>query len=147
MGVMKTMKAMKAKSVIAKGVMAKSQVFKGLKSKTQSGLTKDKLVKNKSGKIVSKARSPRQEGLQQHPWGLEQSCGGGSQGPRDPGLLSHGRKVGARKGILCQGQVPLQCLSLPELASARPCIHMYSFCLVQLMLAWLRLGSRGCSRS
>merc|ERR1719336_3801059 len=48
---------MKAKSVIAKGVMAKSQVFKGLKSKTQSGLTKDKLVKNKSGKIVSKARS------------------------------------------------------------------------------------------
>jgi len=57
--VMKTMKAMKAKSVIAKGVMAKSQVFKGLKSKTQSGLTKDKLVKNKSGKIVSKARSAR----------------------------------------------------------------------------------------
>merc|ERR1719362_44804 len=56
---MKTMKAMKAKSVIAKGVMAKSQVFKGLKSKTQSGLTKDKLVKNKSGKIVSKARSAR----------------------------------------------------------------------------------------
>merc|ERR1711963_101853 len=52
--VMKTMKAMKAKSV-----MAKSQVFKGLKSKTQSGLTKDKLVKNKSGKIVSKARSAR----------------------------------------------------------------------------------------
>merc|ERR1712227_1115262 len=55
---------------------------------------------------------PWQEGLQQHPWGLEQSCGGGSQGPRDPGLLSHGRKVGTRKGILCQGQVPLQCLSL-----------------------------------
>merc|ERR550539_1991648 len=49
--VMKTMKAMKAKSVIAKGVMAKSQVFKGLKSKTQSGLTKDKLV--------TKARSAR----------------------------------------------------------------------------------------
>merc|ERR1712012_521351 len=145
--VMKTMKAMKAKSVIAKGVMAKSQVFKGLKSKTQSGLTKDKLVKNKSGKIVSKARSARGKKVFSSTLGAWKSCGGGSQGPRDPGLLSHGRKVSTRKGILCQGQVPLQCLSLPELASARPCIHMYSFCLVQLMLAWLRLGSRGCSRS
>merc|ERR1712242_557997 len=57
--VMKTMGAMKAKSVIAKGVMAKSLVFKGFKSKTQGGLTKDKLVKSKSGKIVSKARSAR----------------------------------------------------------------------------------------
>merc|ERR1712242_529300 len=57
---MKVMKkAMKAKSVIAKGVMAKSLVFKGFKSKTQGGLTKDKLVKSKSGKIVSKARSAR----------------------------------------------------------------------------------------
>merc|ERR1719422_2586908 len=53
------MKAMKAKSVIANGIMAKSLVFKGFKSKTQGGLTKDKLVKSKSGKIVSKARSAR----------------------------------------------------------------------------------------
>merc|ERR1719422_2504704 len=60
---MKAMKVkatkMKVMSVIAKGIMAKSLVFKGFKSKTQGGLTKDKLVKSKSGKIVSKARSAR----------------------------------------------------------------------------------------
>merc|ERR1712157_660709 len=49
-------KAMKAKkvSVIAKGTGAKARVFSGKKSKTQSGLTKDKLIKNKRGKVVSK---------------------------------------------------------------------------------------------
>merc|ERR1712186_175464 len=52
-------KVMKAKkvSIIAKGKLAKSAVFSGRKQKTQSGLTKDKLIKNKSGKVVSKARS------------------------------------------------------------------------------------------
>merc|ERR1712066_803094 len=56
---MKAMKAMKAKrvSVIAKGKNAKAAVFRGSKKKTLSGMTKDKLMKNKSGKIVSKARS------------------------------------------------------------------------------------------
>merc|ERR1719221_1530893 len=54
-------KAMKAKkvSVIAKGKMAKSSVFSGRKAKTQGGLTKDKLVKNKAGRVVSKAMSAR----------------------------------------------------------------------------------------
>merc|ERR1719471_871764 len=51
------MKAMKRKSVIATGKRAKSSVFRGFKVKTSGGLTKDKLVKNRSGKIVSKARS------------------------------------------------------------------------------------------
>merc|ERR1719436_29560 len=52
-------KVMKAKrvSVIAKGKMARSAVFSGRKQKTQSGLTKDKLIKNKFGRVVSKARS------------------------------------------------------------------------------------------
>merc|ERR1712007_222578 len=54
---MKAMKAMKRKSVIATGERAKSSVFRGFKVKTSGGLTKDKLVKNRSGKIVSKARS------------------------------------------------------------------------------------------
>merc|ERR1719453_2147896 len=49
-------KAMK-KSVIAKGKMARSVVFRGNKSKTQGGLTKDKLMKNKAGKIVSRKAS------------------------------------------------------------------------------------------
>merc|ERR1712087_462640 len=41
-------------SVIAKGVLAKSQVLKGKKVKTSGGLTKDGLMKNKRGKVVSK---------------------------------------------------------------------------------------------
>merc|ERR1719229_205699 len=49
-------KAMK-KSKIAKGKRAKSSVFRGTKEKTSGGLTKDKLVKNKSGKVVSKKSS------------------------------------------------------------------------------------------
>merc|ERR1712187_938755 len=54
-------KAMKAKkvSVIAKGKMAKPSVLSGRKAKTQGGLTKDKLVKNKAGRVVSKAMSAR----------------------------------------------------------------------------------------
>merc|ERR1712224_1043292 len=56
---MKAMKAMKKKviSKIAKGKRAKSMVFKGTKVKTQSGLTKNDLMKNKAGKIVSKKQS------------------------------------------------------------------------------------------
>merc|ERR1712050_252669 len=53
------MKAMKAKrvSVVAKGRGAKARVFSGRKQKTTSGLTKEKLTRNKAGKIVSKAAS------------------------------------------------------------------------------------------
>merc|ERR1719446_1358959 len=49
-------KAMK-KSIVAKGKRAKSSVFRGSKSKTVGGLTKEKLTKNKAGKVVSKAAS------------------------------------------------------------------------------------------
>merc|ERR1712203_422025 len=54
-------KAMKAKkvSVVAKGKRARASVFSGRKVKTQSGLTKEKLMKNKSGKVVSKALSAK----------------------------------------------------------------------------------------
>merc|ERR1719378_23768 len=53
---MKAMKAMKAKKVskIAKGPRARYAVFAGSKEKTQTGLKKSDLMKNKSGKIVSK---------------------------------------------------------------------------------------------
>merc|ERR1712061_336686 len=53
------MKAMKAKrvSVIAKGKRARAAVFSGRKEKTASGLTASKLMRNKRGKVVSKARS------------------------------------------------------------------------------------------
>ena len=59
MKAMKVMKVMKAKSVIARGKLAKASVFRGTKVKTVGGLTKDKLTKNKFGKIVSKAASVR----------------------------------------------------------------------------------------
>merc|ERR1719411_1182124 len=54
---MKPMKKAMKKSSIAKGKRAKSSVFGGTKAKTSGGLTKDKLIKNKAGKVVSKAMS------------------------------------------------------------------------------------------
>merc|ERR1719316_1309824 len=45
------------KSLVAKGKRAKSSVWRGTKVKTSGGLTKDKLMMNKSGKVVSKAAS------------------------------------------------------------------------------------------
>merc|ERR1712060_622409 len=56
---MKTVKAMKAKrvSTVAKGKLGRAQVLRGTKERTSSGLTKDKLMKNKSGKIVSAKQS------------------------------------------------------------------------------------------
>merc|ERR1719491_1436823 len=58
MKAMNTMKAMKkAKSVVARGHGAKARVFSGKKAKTSGNLTKDKLTRNKAGKVVSKAAS------------------------------------------------------------------------------------------
>ena len=55
----KKTKKRKAKRVskIAKGKRAKNSVFRGTKAKTSGGLTKDKLMKSKSGKVVSKKSS------------------------------------------------------------------------------------------
>jgi hypothetical protein len=50
-------KAMKKVSKIAKGKGARAAVFRGSMEKTQGGLTKDSLMKNKRGKIVSKKLS------------------------------------------------------------------------------------------
>merc|ERR1719408_1201802 len=59
MAAMKAMKAMKKKAVskIAKGKLAKLVVFRGTKAKTYTGLTKNDLVKNKRGKIVTKKQT------------------------------------------------------------------------------------------
>merc|ERR1712063_155617 len=46
-------------SVIAKGKRARVSVFLGTKQKTMSGMTKAGLIKNRTGKIVSKAASAR----------------------------------------------------------------------------------------
>merc|ERR1740136_639265 len=42
---------------VATGRFAKAMVFRGSKEKTVGGLTKDRLMKNKRGKIVSKKAS------------------------------------------------------------------------------------------
>merc|ERR1712110_501835 len=54
MKVMKAMKKTMRVSKIAKGSHARAVVFAGGKEKTVGGLTKQMLVKNKRGKIVSK---------------------------------------------------------------------------------------------
>merc|ERR1719224_273497 len=56
---MKGMKVRKAKRVskVASGRLARSVVFRGSKERTKSGLTRDMLMKNKRGKIVSKRAS------------------------------------------------------------------------------------------
>ena len=56
---MKAMRNAKKKRVskVAKGRFAKHLVFKGKKEKTVSGLTKDDIVRNKAGKLVSWKKS------------------------------------------------------------------------------------------
>merc|ERR1712107_614956 len=58
-GAMKRVMKAKKVSKIAKGKHARASVFSGRKEKTVSGMTKDKLTKNKSGRIVSKKASAR----------------------------------------------------------------------------------------
>merc|ERR1719210_429828 len=53
----KSMKKAKRVSVIARGKRAKAAVFNGRKQKTASGISKGDLMKNKTGKIVSKKAS------------------------------------------------------------------------------------------
>merc|ERR1719491_2355862 len=51
-------KAMKV-SKIGRGKLAKALVFRGAREKTSGGLSKDKLTKNKDGRVVSKKSSLR----------------------------------------------------------------------------------------
>merc|ERR1719499_1241399 len=53
----KAMKKAKKVSIIAKGSRAKSSVFSGRKQKTSGGLTRESLMKNRNGRVVSKKRS------------------------------------------------------------------------------------------
>mmetsp|Transcript_158056 Transcript_158056/g.274402 ORF Transcript_158056/g.274402 Transcript_158056/m.274402 type:complete len:162 (-) Transcript_158056:337-822(-) len=54
---MKTVMKAKKVSKIAKGRLAKALVLNGKKEKTSGGLTRDALMRNKRGKIVSKRAS------------------------------------------------------------------------------------------
>eukprot|EP00811_Abedinium_folium_P007109 NODE_16558_length_988_cov_3.472706.p2 GENE.NODE_16558_length_988_cov_3.472706~~NODE_16558_length_988_cov_3.472706.p2 ORF type:complete len:132 (+),score=27.80 NODE_16558_length_988_cov_3.472706:78-473(+) len=55
--VLAQMKARAKKSTIAFGKKAKLQVYRGKKLKTSGGITREGLMKNKHGKVVSKRRS------------------------------------------------------------------------------------------
>merc|ERR1740121_1485032 len=98
---MKTMKKAMKVSKIAKGKRARVSVFAGTKEKTGSGMTKAKLVKNKSGKIASKATSAaskkRYAGSKLQAWA--KACSK------------------ARKELNIKGFVPSEARPLP----ARPC--------------------------
>merc|ERR1719162_999309 len=61
---MKAAKPMKAMKAISAS-LARRHVFAGKAAKSKGGLDKAKLVKNKSGKIVSKASSAR---AKKNPW-------------------------------------------------------------------------------
>jgi len=61
---MKTMKSMKAMKVVS-ARLAKRHVFAGKTTKTVGRLAKSDLVKNKSGKVVSKQASARGK---KNPW-------------------------------------------------------------------------------
>eukprot|EP00450_Noctiluca_scintillans_P000051 CAMPEP_0194493454 /NCGR_PEP_ID=MMETSP0253-20130528/11663_1 /TAXON_ID=2966 /ORGANISM="Noctiluca scintillans" /LENGTH=298 /DNA_ID=CAMNT_0039334439 /DNA_START=98 /DNA_END=994 /DNA_ORIENTATION=- len=68
---MKTMKATTAMKTIARGRLAKVRVFQGKFKKTSGGLTKDALMKNSRGKVVSKAKSAKSKKLYRkhlQPW-------------------------------------------------------------------------------
>merc|ERR1712238_585736 len=56
-GMKKAMKKAMKKSKIGKGKLGKALVLRGAREKTVGGLTKDSLMKNKSGKVVSKKAS------------------------------------------------------------------------------------------
>merc|ERR1712243_55712 len=58
-GGMKKKKAAKRVGKIAKGKRSRAAVFNGRKEKTKSGLKKGDLIKNKSGKIVTRKASAR----------------------------------------------------------------------------------------
>merc|ERR1719235_2720905 len=54
-------KVMKKKKVskVARGKMAKALVFRGSREKTAGGLTRDSLMRNKRGKVVSKRQNAK----------------------------------------------------------------------------------------
>merc|ERR1712050_296770 len=108
MGMKKAMKkAMKKKvSTIAKGKRAKSSVFKGTKVKTSGGLSKDKLKKNRTGKVVSKAASDaakkRYAGSALKRWG--DACKAARKALNLKGFVPIGGKTAAGKAFYAKAK-------------------------------------------
>merc|ERR1711988_8136 len=93
------------------GKRAKSSVFRGTKAKTSGGLTKDKLTKNKAGKVVSKARSAASKKMYAKGIGLWNKAVMTAR--KELGIKGF-QAVGGKctgQGFVCQGQVSVQCLN------------------------------------
>merc|ERR1719215_2496861 len=106
---MKAMKAMKAMKVskIAKGKNARAVVFRGGKEKTSTGLTKDRLMKNKSGRIVSKAASARgKKAWSTSP--LKKWIEAVKQARKQLNITGFCAVNGKTEGAVCQGQEHLE---------------------------------------
>merc|ERR1712186_52516 len=99
-------KAMKPKKVskIAKGKRARAVVFKGGKEKTKTGLTKAKLIKSKSGKIVTKAQSAaskkRYAGSKAQAWA--KACSKARKELNIKDFVPFGGKTAAGKALLAK---------------------------------------------
>merc|ERR1711902_344084 len=91
-------------STTATGKLAKVAVFKGRKAKTVGGLTKNTLVKSKSGKIVSKARSARSKAsFASSP--LKKWCGAMKKARKElgvKGFVAVGGKTAQGKALLAK---------------------------------------------
>merc|ERR1719355_573078 len=96
-------KAMKV-SKIAKGKRARASVFKGKKEKTSGGMTKAKLAKSKTGKIVSKAQSAgakkRYAGSKAQAWA--KACAKARKELNIKGFVPFGGKTAAGKALLAK---------------------------------------------
>merc|ERR1719436_2344082 len=106
MKAMKTMKKAMKVSKIAKGKYARASVFAGHKEKTKTGLTKAKLMKNKSGRIVSKAQSTankkRYAGSKAQAWA--KACSKARKELNIKGFVPFGGKTAAGKALYAKAK-------------------------------------------
>merc|ERR1712060_710922 len=115
-------------STIAKGKLARAVVLRGSKAKTASGLTASALMKNKRGKVVSKAnhatRKKMYQGSKAQAWA--KAC---SQARKQLNLKGFGfrRQDSCWQGLVCQGQGHLQRLKHHACApSVVPALQLWS---------------------
>merc|ERR1712061_851598 len=104
MKAMKTMKKAMKGSKIAKGKRARASVFKGRKEKTSGGMTKAKLAKSKTGKIVSEAQSAgakkRYAGSKAQAWA--KACSKARKELNIKGFVPFGGKTATGKALLAK---------------------------------------------
>mmetsp|Transcript_22423 Transcript_22423/g.50497 ORF Transcript_22423/g.50497 Transcript_22423/m.50497 type:complete len:129 (-) Transcript_22423:187-573(-) len=113
-------RVMKAKRVsqIAKGRMAKSMVFNGKKVKTTGGLTKDFLMQNSRGKIVSKKASAHGRKSYKHIEGWVEAVMEARAAFNAKGFIAINGKTLQGKALYAKAKTILAQSSSPEKAQA-----------------------------